>query len=155
MTDLPSTGDIGLEDPFDLERFERAQAPDYDRALAELRRGRKETHWIWYILPQLRGLGQSPMSHTYGLTGLDEARAYLRHPILGPRLDACIDALLALETSDPRSVMDYPDDLKLHACATLFGRATDQGTSRFSRILDKFFDGKEDAGTLRLLGSGK
>lgn len=137
-------------DPFDLQRFVDAQADDYDRALAELRAGRKRSHWMWYVFPQLRGLGFSEMSVHYGITGLGEARAYLAHPLLGPRLRECCAVLLSLPTRSAHDIFGTPDDLKLRSSATLFARVSPAG-SVFEQILNRFFDGQPDARTLRLL----
>lgn len=138
-------------DPTDLQRFVDAQARDYARALAELRAGRKVTHWMWYVLPQLRGLGASAMSTFYGIGSLAEARAYLAHPVLGPRLRECVAALNALEGSDAAQVLGAVDAAKLRSCLTLFGRA-DPTEAAFGAALAKFFAGAPDARSLALLG---
>lgn len=138
-------------DPFDLERFLDAQEPDIDRALAELRTGRKVSHWMWYVFPQLAGLGTSPMAARYAIRSLAEADAYLRHPVLGPRLVTCAEALLAVPGRTATAILGTPDDLKLRSCATLFERVAPPG-SVFTRILDRFFDGTRDDRTLRALG---
>lgn len=137
----------------DLERFVAAQAQNYDDALAELRAGRKRTHWMWYVLPQLRGLGTSPMAQRYGLAGLDEARAYLAHPVLGPRLLDCIAALNALpEGTRAVDVLGGIDALKLRSCLTLFARAAHgEAAAPFECALAKYADGELDAATLALL----
>lgn len=146
---------MDISDP-DLQRFVTAQDEHgtYDAALAELRRGRKSTHWMWFVLPQLHGLGQSVFARVYGVRGLDEARAYLAHPVLGPRLRECGDALLALGTSDPEAVLGGIDAVKLRSSMTLFAHAAedDDGARVFRAVLDRFFAGEEDAATLRLLG---
>lgn len=103
-----------------LERFVKAQAEDYARALEEVRRGRKRTHWMWYIFPQLRGLGRSATAHQYGIANLEEARAYLAHPILGPRLLESCAAALCVEGKTAHEIFGSPDDLKLRSCMTLF-----------------------------------
>jgi uncharacterized protein (DUF1810 family) len=139
-------------DPFNLSRFIEAQANDYVQALGELRAGHKRTHWIWYVLPQLRGLGTSRLSAFYGIGGLDEARAYLAHPILGPRLVECVLALDALPQLSAESVMGSVDALKLRSCLTLFAAVADDG-SPFVQALDHYFSGQRDDGTLRLLAS--
>lgn len=139
-----------VKDEFDLERFLKAQQDDYDRALGELRAGRKRSHWMWYVFPQLRGLGTSHMSHHYGIGSLDEARAYLAHPVLGPRLRECCEAVLATKGTSAHDMFGSPDDLKLRSCATLFGRASPPG-SVFERVLARFFGGGEDSATLELL----
>lgn len=139
-------------DPHDLERFVVAQAEAHDSALAELRAGRKRTHWMWYVLPQLRGLGTSPMAGRYGIAGLDEARAYLAHPLLGPRLLECVAALNALPGDDAPAVLGSVDALKLHSCLTLFAHAADgDAAGPFRAALAKYHGGAEDAATLRLL----
>lgn len=136
--------------PYDLERFLRAQARDYEGALRELRGGRKRSHWIWYVFPQMRGLGYSRMSEYYGIDGLDEARAYMADPTLRARLLEVSQALLDLPGSDPMAVMGHPDDLKLRSCMTLFCLAAPDEPA-FQQVLDKYFDGRKDPGTLKLL----
>ena len=138
-------------DPFDLERFLGAQAGSYATALSEIRAGRKRSHWIWYIFPQLRGLGVSSTSEHYGISGLDEARAYLSHPVLGPRLVQCAEALLSLNGRTASAIMPYPDDLKLRSSMTLFERVAGPG-SVFSRVLEKYYGANRDERTLALLG---
>jgi uncharacterized protein (DUF1810 family) len=141
------------DDPHDLERFVAAQAADHAVALAELRAGRKRTHWMWYVLPQLRGLGTSPMARRYGLAGLDEARAYLAHPLLGPRLLDCVAALNALPGDDAAAVLGGIDALKLHSCLTLYARAAGASAAPFRAALAKYYGGVEDTATLALLGA--
>ena len=137
-------------DPTDLERFVEAQANDYPRALAELRAGRKLTHWMWYVLPQLRGLGASAMSTFYGIGSLAEARAYLAHPVLGARLRECVAAMNALDGSDAVQVLGAVDAAKFRSCLTLFNRA-DPTDAAFVTALDKFFAGVPDERSLALL----
>ena len=137
-------------DPHDLQRFVEAQEGVHARALEELRRGRKETHWMWFVFPQLDGLGSSPLAKRYAIRSLDEARAYLAHPVLGPRLVACAEAALALEGRAAHDVFGSPDDLKLRSSATLFGRASAPG-SVFERLLAKWYGGEPDPRTLELL----
>jgi uncharacterized protein (DUF1810 family) len=134
-----------------LARFVAAQSEVYDLALAELRAGRKRTHWMWFVLPQLRGLGHSLMADRYGLEGLDEARAYLAHPLLGERLRECVAALLthAGELS-AAEVMGVVDAIKLHSCLTLFEAAG--GGPLFARALDAFYAGERDRRTLSMVG---
>jgi uncharacterized protein (DUF1810 family) len=139
------------DDPHDLARFVEAQAGDYATALAEIRAGRKRSHWMWYIFPQIDGLGFSSMARRYAIKSLDEARAYLDHPVLGPRLVEITEAALAVEGRSAHEIFGSPDDMKLRSCGTLFARAASEG-SVFSRLLDKFFDGKPDVRTLELLG---
>ena len=138
------------EDPFHLDRFVGAQAGTYDRALAELRNGRKDGHWIWFIFPQVAGLGMSSMSQRYALAGLDEARAYLAHPLLGPRLRACFDALLALEARTADAILGAVDAVKVRSSATLFARA-EPTELRFQAVLDRYFGGQADTRTDELL----
>jgi len=135
-------------DPFDLQRFIDAQAGGtYEGALAELGAGRKRGHWIWFVLPQLRGLGLSPTSQRYGVTGLDEARAHAAHPVLGARLRECFAALLALDEPDPVRVLGSVDAAKLRSCATLFEAAAPEEPA-FAAVLDRWFDGERDRTTL-------
>lgn len=142
---------MSADDPYDLERFVAAQRPSYERALAEIKAGSKRSHWMWYLFPQLAGLGLSPTSKKYAIKSLDEARAYLAHPILGPRLAECTSAALAVENRTAREIFGAPDDMKLRSCATLFAQVAGDD-SVFKRLLDKYFDGAPDAATLRLLG---
>lgn len=144
----------GREDPFDLRRFTAAQERVYDTAIAELRAGRKRTHWMWFILPQIDGLGRSATSKRYAIRSMEEAREYLRHPVLGPRLSECAELVLAIEGRSASEIFGDPDDLKLHSSMTLFACATDPG-SVFARVLDKYFDGEQDARTLQLLAGLK
>ena len=135
---------------YDLSRFLEAQKNSYDTALREIRAGRKRSHWMWYIFPQIRGLGYSAMAQHYAIRDLGEAREYVQHPVLGPRLIEISEALLALDESDPRRVMGSPDDLKLRSCMTLFqSAAPDQPV--FGKVLDKFYDGSPDGRTLEIL----
>ena len=134
----------------DFDRFLKIQELMYPRALAEIRGGRKRTHWMWYIFPQLRGLGKSTNSIFYGLADEKEAKAYLSHPVLGARLVEICEALLALECSDPYFVMGSPDDLKLCSSMTLFDRVSPPD-SVFSRVLEKFYGSARDTETLKLL----
>ena len=134
-----------------LDKFVSAQARDYDTALYEIRGGRKRSHWMWYIFPQLQGLGFSSTAQYYGIQDLEQAMDYMEHPVLGPRLVEISEALLALDSSNPSAVMGYPDDLKLCSCMTLFELAApDQPV--FGRVLDKFYGGRRDYRTLELLG---
>lgn len=138
------------DDPHDLNRFVLAQADDYEQALAEIRAGRKRSHWMWYIFPQIEGLGFSSMSRRYAIRSLDEARAYLDHPVLGPRLLECAEAALGIEGRSAHEIFGSPDDMKLRSCATLFAAVTPVD-SPFARLLDRFYDGESDARTLQLL----
>ena len=138
----------------DLQRFVDAQDEHgtYDRALSELRAGRKTSHWMWFVLPQVSGLGQSPTAKHFGIDGLDEARAYLDHEVLGPRLLECCRALLALDgRTTAEEVLGSVDAMKLRSSMTLFARA-DPDERLFPDVLDRFFDGVPDERTIRLLG---
>ena len=142
------------QDPFDLERFVAAQAGGgHERAVAELRGGHKRSHWMWYVFPQLRGLGRSAMASRYGLTGLAEARAYLEHPVLGPRLLECAQALVALDAGrGAADIFGFPDDMKLRSSLTLFAQASGPG-SIYERLLGRYFAGASDDRTLAMLQS--
>jgi len=139
-----------MSDSYRLDRFLEAQAADYDTALAEIRSGRKRSHWMWYVFPQIAGLGVSETSQYFAIRNLAEAKAYLAHPILGPRLIECADALLALDGRSAREIFGSPDDLKLRSSATLFAHVS-PARSAFQRVLEKYFDGASDERTLRLL----
>ena len=141
-------------DPFDLERFVTAQAPIFETALNELKAGRKRSHWMWFIFPQLRGLGSSPIATFYGIGSLAEARAYLAHAVLGPRLVLCTEAVLAIKDRSPRAIFGSPDDLKFRSSTTLFGLAAGDGESPFRQALGRFWDNRMDERTLVLLGPG-
>jgi uncharacterized protein (DUF1810 family) len=148
------SGGYRLPDPSErdsLERFVRAQAHDYAQALAELRQGRKRTHWIWYVLPQLRGLGRSPLADHYGIAGEQEATAYLAHPLLGPRLRECVEAVLSHADKHPADIFGAVDALKFHSCLSLFAAVAPQELL-FSSALHRFYAGHADANTQRLLG---
>ncbi|MCF3972395.1 DUF1810 domain-containing protein [Paracoccus salsus] len=134
-----------------LERFVSAQADIYDTALSELRQGRKQSHWMWFIFPQLRGLGQSPASRHYGIVDLDEARRYLAHRVLRPRLVTCAEAVLAHEGVPADSILGKVDAGKLRSSATLFA-AAGGSSAVFDRILTQFFDGRPCPRTLERLG---
>jgi uncharacterized protein (DUF1810 family) len=139
--------------PLGLERFVEAQASVWADALAEVRAGRKRTHWMWFVFPQLAGLGQSSMARHYAVRDLAEAREYLAHPVLGPRLHEITDAAISAPGASALAVFGAPDDLKLHSSATLFSLVSPPG-SVFHRLLARWFDGEPDAATLRLLGFG-
>ncbi|WP_194790620.1 DUF1810 domain-containing protein [Pseudomonas sp. UFMG81] len=139
-----------MSDPFDLDRFVQAQAPVHDRALRELDAGHKNSHWMWFVFPQLDGLGHSVMAERYALSGIAEARAYLEHPLLGPRLLACVNALLRHADKSARQILGSPDDLKLRSCLTLFNQV-DPHEPLFLRALKQFYEGRPDARTLELL----
>lgn len=136
-----------------LERFLEAQKYEitYEQALSELKDGRKQSHWMWYIFPQMKGLGMTPRSNYYGIESLEEAKAYYEHEILGARLVEACETLMALEESDPVRVMGTPDDIKLCSSMTLFIQVAGKD-SIFQRVLDKFFYGLYDNLTLDLLG---
>jgi uncharacterized protein (DUF1810 family) len=138
-------------DPYDLNRFVQAQKADYDRALLEIRRGRKSSHWMWYIFPQFEGLGFSTTSRLYSIKSIAEAGAYLAHPLLGPRLKECAEAVLCVEGRSAHEIFGSPDDMKLRSCATLFAHVSPPG-SVFHQVLDKYFQGRHDRKTLELLG---
>ena len=135
------------DDPFNLQRFVDAQDPVYPRVLDELSRGKKTSHWMWFIFPQIAGLGHSAMAQRYAITSIEEARAYLGHPVLGPRLRECVDLLLAIEDKTAKQVLGSIDAIKLRSCLTLF-LAASEGKSEFERALDKYFDGEQDEKTL-------
>lgn len=137
-------------DPYDLNRFVEAQRSTYEHALAELRSGRKRSHWMWYVFPQLAGLGRSATSRRYAIADADEAKAYLEHPLLGPRLVECTTAVLEIRGRSAWEIFGSPDDLKLHSCATLFARVSPPD-SLFAALLAKYFGGREDDETVRLL----
>ena len=136
----------------DWMRFVRAQAETYARALAELRSGRKRTHWMWFVFPQIEGLGMSPTARHFAIRSLAEARALLAHPILGPRLIECSEAVLALEGRTAHEIFGSPDDLKLRSCATLFALVSPPD-SVFERVLAKFYGGERDPRTIELLAA--
>ena len=139
-----------MSDPFDLERFVCAQEGAYARALAEIRAGRKHSHWMWYIFPQIEGLGFSAMSQRFAIRSAAEANAYLSDPVLGARLITCVEALLDLEGRKVSEIFGFPDDVKLRSCATLFAAVSPMG-SVFHRLLDKYFQGQQDDATLKKL----
>lgn len=143
----------GIGDPHHLQRFVDAQdrGGTYEQALAELRAGRKTSHWIWFVFPQIAGLGQSPMSQKYAITSLDEARAYLDHPVLGPRLRECAEAMLSPKDQSATEILGEIDAVKLRSSMTLFVRAAPD-EPLFGRVLDAFFDGAADARTLARAG---
>lgn len=140
----------GDDDRFDLGRFTSAQAGVYDLALAELIAGEKRLHWMWFVFPQVDGLGSSPTARQYAIKSMDEARGYLKHPVLGPRLLECVEAVRAVEDRSASQIFGYPDDLKLKSSMTLFASAADS-ESVFNSVLDKYFDGAPDERTLQLL----
>lgn len=133
-----------------LDRFLVAQEHSYDTALREIRAGRKRSHWMWYIFPQIAGLGMSYTAQLYSIQNISEARDYIAHPVLGARLIEISRALLTLDSSDATAVMGYPDDLKLCSCMTLFKQVSDDPV--FGAVLDKFYGGRADTRTLTILG---
>jgi uncharacterized protein (DUF1810 family) len=153
------TGDV-MQDSYDLERFVKAQVGVYAQACAELRAGQKRSHWMWFVFPQIRGLGSSPTAVRYAISSLDEARAYLEHPVLGTRLRECAGIVIGLEGRTVGEIFGYPDDLKFHSSMTLFARGAvpiaqaaegsklPEGERVFEKALEKYFGGKMDRGTL-------
>lgn len=139
-----------MPDIYNLQRFVYAQKNDYAVALSEIQNGRKRSHWMWYIFPQVQGLGFSEMSKHYAIKNSDEAKAYLAHPVLGKRLAEISNALLSLQANNATSVLGSPDDVKLKSCMTLFASLPD-ADGLFRKVLDKFFAGKEDKATLEKL----
>jgi uncharacterized protein (DUF1810 family) len=153
------------KDRYDLERFVEAQAGVYEQACAELRAGRKRSHWMWFVFPQIRGLGSSPTAVRYAISGLEEARAYLEHSVLGPRLRECAGIVVGVHGKTVEEIFGYPDDLKFHSSMTLFDRAAalsdraaapsaeTEGSSGpvFHEALEKYFGGKTDQATLARL----
>jgi uncharacterized protein (DUF1810 family) len=142
-----------MQADINLTRFIEAQTNDYDRALAEIKRGRKQSHWMWYIFPQLKGLGHSSTAIFYGLDGLREAIAYVDHPILGPRLIDIAAALLQLEGKTATQIMGTPDDMKLRSSMTLFS-LTPNANPVFQAVLDNYFDGLPDPRTQAIVEKG-
>jgi uncharacterized protein (DUF1810 family) len=137
-------------DPFDLERFVAAQANVIERVRDELQRGRKQSHWMWFVFPQLAGLGFSPMAQRYAIASLAEARAYLAHPVLGTRLRECTELVLAIDGKSAHDIFGAPYDLKFRSCLTLFAEAAPDEIV-FNVALEKYFEGAKDPRTLALL----
>lgn len=137
-------------DPFDLQRFISAQEGIYEQALAELQRGQKRSHWIWFIFPQIEGLGSSQMTRYYAIKSMDEAIGYLSHPLLGRRLRECAQVVLSLEGLTISEIFGYPDDLKMKSSMTLFAQVAEPG-SVFAQILYKYYKGQRDNRTIELL----
>jgi uncharacterized protein (DUF1810 family) len=136
--------------PFHLERFVVAQERVYSHVLSELRAGKKVSHWMWFIFPQIRGLGRSPISIEYAISSREEARAYLQHPLLGPRLKECTQLVLQVEGRSAFEIFNEPDDMKFRSCMTLFTQVSHDDDS-FQRALDKYFNGQPDQLTLNRL----
>ena len=139
-----------MNDPFDLQRFVDAQEAVYSQVIAELRRGRKTSHWMWFIFPQIEGLGHSPIAEKYAITGLAEAKAYLNHRVVGQRLVNCIELMLGIHGRSINQILGYPDDLKFRSSMTLFAEVSED-ISIFHVALDKYFDGEPDPLTIELL----
>jgi uncharacterized protein (DUF1810 family) len=145
-----------MHDPYDLDRFERAQNPVYEQVIAELRRGRKTSHWMWFIFPQIRGLGSSPTAVKFVIQSKAEAQAYLQHPVLGARLIECSNLASDSDGAGLDEIFGYPDNLKFHSSMTLFSAVAksveypEQGV--FDRALEKFFGGQKDQATMERLG---
>jgi uncharacterized protein (DUF1810 family) len=143
-----------VDDPFDLERFVMAQGPIFDVAIGELKAGRKRSHWMWFIFPQLRGHGRSSAATFYGIGSLAEARAYLAHQLLGPRLVLCTQTVLSFEGRSLHAIFGSPDDVKFHSSMTLFVLAAVEGESAFREALERYCNGLMDEHTLALLETG-
>jgi uncharacterized protein (DUF1810 family) len=141
----------GMSDRYNLERFVEAQAGVIERVCAELRAGRKRSHWMWFVFPQIRGLGSSEMATRYAISGREEARAYLDHPVLGPRLQECAGTVVQLEGKSVEEIFGYPDDLKFHSSMTLFAEVEGPSERVFHKALNKYFGGKTDPATLARL----
>jgi uncharacterized protein (DUF1810 family) len=149
---MPDSNDSkSSRDPHNLSRFLQAQTGVYDQALSEITNGRKRSHWMWFVFPQIDGLGSSSTSKLYSIKSSDEAKAYLDHPVLGPRLLECAEAVVQLEGHSATAIFGSPDDMKLRSCATLFESVLPAG-SVFDRILTKYYQGQRDEKTLRILG---
>jgi uncharacterized protein (DUF1810 family) len=141
-------------DQFDLRRFVDAQEPVYDAVRTELRRGQKRSHWIWFVFPQLAGLGRSPTAQHYGISSREEARAYLAHPVLGPRLRECARLVAAIDGRSADQIFGWPDNLKVRSSMTLFALATEDN-AEFRAVLDKFYDGQDDPATVERLSAAR
>jgi len=139
-----------MEDPYDLDRFISAQAGVFEQVLVELEAGEKRSHWVWFIFPQLKGLGRSSRAEFYGIGSLVEAAAYARHPVLGPRLEQCTRLVNAVEKRTIEQILGFPDDLKFRSSMTLFARAVPEN-ALFSDALKKYFNGEPDPRTVELL----
>ena len=138
---------------YNLERFVDAQNGAYERALSELRAGRKRSHWMWFIFPQMAGLGTSTMAEKYAIRSAEEATAYLADPVLGSRLQRCVDAILDIEGLSAHDMFGSPDDLKLRSSMTLFAAISEHG-SPFHKVIDRFYHGEYDQRTIQLLDAG-
>jgi uncharacterized protein (DUF1810 family) len=142
-----------MADPFDLQRFVDAQAGAWETALRELGEGRKRSHWMWFVFPQARGLGHSPMAHHYGIVSLPEAQAYLDHPVLGPRLVRCAEAALGCGEDDLHRLFGSPDDMKFISSMSLFRLADPQGAGPWQTALDRWNGGRPDPRTVELMSA--
>lgn len=142
-----------MNDPYRLSRFIEAQEPVYETVLRELEHGRKESHWMWFIFPQIAGLGHSPTAQRFAISSLDEARAYLAHPLLGSRLIQCTRTINAVHNRTAHQIFGSPDDMKLRSSMTLFLEAAND-PEPFKAAIDRYFDGKADPLTLDILGGG-
>lgn len=140
-----------MQDTFNLSRFVEAQRPVFSRVMDELRAGRKTSHWMWFVFPQLRGLGRSDMAGRFAISGLAEARAYLQHELLGSRLEACVAAVLQHRGVSAERIFGSPDDLKFRSCLTLF-KSVPSGPAVYQQALEQFYSGEPDRKTLLLLG---
>ena len=139
-------------DPFDLARFTTAQEAVYATALGEIRHGAKRSHWMWFVFPQIDGLGSSATTRHYAIKSLEEARAFLGHPVLGPRLRECCEAVLAVQGRSAAAILGSPDDVKLQSCMTLFEAVAGQGTL-FGQVLDRYYQGRRDTKTQEILAA--
>jgi uncharacterized protein (DUF1810 family) len=142
---------VGRNDPFGLVRFTEAQERVYRTALSELRGGQKRSHWMWFIFPQVFGLGHSSTSIHYSIKSVEEARAYLAHPVLGARLVECSKTLLEVEGRPASAIFGYPDDMKLRSSMTLFASVAEDPRSVFVQVLEKYFKGQRDSATLEII----
>jgi uncharacterized protein (DUF1810 family) len=155
MGDRPGREDsMHADDPFDLNRFLQAQEGVYEHALAELRAGRKTSHWMWFVFPQIDGLGRSSTARHYAIKSLAEAGAYLGQPLLGARLAECTRTMLGHQNITAQEILGYPDDLKFRSSMTLFEHAA-RDKELFARAIEKYFAGRRDAMTLMILGAGR
>jgi uncharacterized protein (DUF1810 family) len=149
-------GSFALSNRFELQRFVDAQAGVYEQACAELRAGRKRSHWMWFVFPQIKGLGSSPTAVRFAISSMEEAHAYLEHPVLGARLRECVGIVLGVSGRSVEEIFGYPDDLKFHSCLTLFARVAELAASAgdasedrvFDEALAKYFGGVMDQATL-------
>jgi uncharacterized protein (DUF1810 family) len=145
---------VTSEERLNLERFVTAQATVFESVLAELRAGRKQSHWMWFVFPQLRSLGRSSTAQFYGISSLKEARAYLAHPLLGPRLDLCVKTVIGCDSPSLHAIFGSPDDLKFRSCMTLFSLASENPDNAYRQALDRWCDGQPDERTLALINAG-